>query len=141
MRLKRQQTFRHGLQVLFGLRDKKFQDLVGNFRVLRQAVRIRIHRRRIRNRFSRACAFAAIFGVGLGFRVGRGRNGKRKSVALLERGDIADRLDSVGADLQQVEFKHGDGVGNEFRQRAVHVRGQRRVHGIVEDVRHFRGHF
>ncbi len=34
----REQTFRHGLQVLFGFGNEKFQDFVRNFAILRQMV-------------------------------------------------------------------------------------------------------
>ena len=66
---------------------------------------------------------------------------KRKRVALLERGDIFRGLGPAGTDLQQIEFENGNRVGNKFRQRAMHVRRERRVHGVVKDVRHLRSDF
>ena len=70
---------------------------------------------------------------------GRGR--KRKCVALLESEDVFFGFGAAGADLQQVEFEHGNRVGNKLGERAVHVRGERGVHGVMKDVRHLRGDF
>ncbi len=70
-----------------------------------------------------------------------GRRGKREGIALLEGEDVAFGFGAAGTDLQQIEFENGDCVGNKFGERAVHVRGERGVHGVVKDVRHFRGDF
>ena len=70
-----------------------------------------------------------------------GRRRKREGIALLESEDVAFGLRAVGADLQQIEFENGNCVGNKFGKRAVHVRGERGVHGVMKNVRHFRGDF
>ena len=69
-----------------------------------------------------------------------GWRGKRKGIALFERENVAFGLGATGTDLQQIEFENGNGIRNKFGERAVHVRGERGVHGVVKDVRHFRGY-
>ncbi len=104
--------------MLFGFGNEKFQDFGWDVAILRQMVNKGVSGRRIGDgSFGRD-----LFG---GFASGarRGRSGKREGLALFEGEDVAFGFGAAGADLEQVEFENGDGIGNKFGERAVHVRG------------------
>ncbi len=132
-----QQAFGYGLQMLFGFGNEKFKDLIGHFTILRQRVRERSGRENRRDRLALAHGFDALI---RGCFSGRRRR-KRESIALLECGDVARSLRTAGTDLQEVEFEHGDRVRNKFGERAVHIRSERGIHGVVEYVRHLGRNF
>ena len=134
----RQQAFGDGLQMFFGLGNEELENFVRDIAILRQAIDVRNSRENFGNGFAASRSRpASTFGFGIRGR----RSGECKCVALLERGDVVGGFRAVRTDLQQIEFEHGDRVGEEFGERAVHVGSQHGVHGVVKDVRHLRGHF
>ena len=135
--LEREQAFGDRLQMFLGFGNEELEHFVGDFAILREAVRERSGREDGRNRFASARRVRGR----LVFRFRRRRRGKRERIALLESDNIGGRFRAARTDLQEIELEYGNRVGQKFRERAVHVGRQRRVHGVVKDVRHFRGDF
>ncbi len=78
-------------------------------------------------------------GCSVGASGGRRRALEGEGIALLEGGNILDRLHAVGADHDQVAFQHRDGFVDELHQRGRGLRADGRVHRVLEDVRQFAG--
>ena len=72
---------------------------------------------------------------------GIGSHGKGKRVALLERGDVVNRFNAARADLEKVEFEHGDGISNKLGKGPLHIGAQGRVHRVMKNMRHLRRDF
>ena len=130
--LESEQAFGDGLQVLFGFGDEKFEDFIGHFVIRGKPVNEGRPREDGWDGFARTGSLRDRL-IGR-FRDGRGR--KRKCVPLAESGEIARCLRSAGTDLQEIELEDGNRVGEEFSERAVHVRGERRIHRVVKNMRH-----
>ena len=129
---------RGDLQVLFGFRNEEVQDLSWNFIIVRQIVREII--------FRQVCgAPCAKHGVGSLFfhfsGFGGGRPSECKCIAMFESGNVIDGFFPVRADLQEIKFKNGDGIRQEFSERAVRVRTQLRIARILKNMRQSAGDF
>jgi len=132
IRFEAQQTLGGNLQMLFRFGDEEVQHFRGNIVVIRQIIRevafglwrgIALLRTRIGGRF-----------IGKRGR-GDGHPSERECVAVLERGNVIDRFIAVRADLQQIKFENGDGVRQKLGERAVGVRTQLGLAGVLKDVR------
>ena len=60
---------------------------------------------------------------------------KRKTIAILKRGDVIQAFFAGIADLQEIRFQQGNAVGQKFRKRTVEVFAQGRVQRVLEYVR------
>ena len=136
--LEREQAFGDRLQMLLGFGNEEFEHFVGDFAILREPVARTKWPGTLPESVRPYPDESAAGSLSVS---GRRRRWKRECVALLERDDVGGRFRAGRADLQQVEFEHGNRVGEKFRERAVHVGRERGIHGVMKDVRHFRGHF
>src|SRR6185437_15447405 len=101
-----QQALGYCLQMLFGLGNEKFKDLIGHFTILRQRVRERSGGENRRD----GLAFAHRFDALIPGCVSGRRRRKRERVALLECRYVARSLRTAGTDLQEIELEHGNRV-------------------------------
>ena len=138
MSFEREQAFGDGLQMLFGFGNEEFENFVGNFAILRKRDRQAKRPGKPPEWARPRPAIRRPRSIGVS---GSRRGRKCERVALLESCDVVD----VSAPLELICRRSNSSTeiasDNEFRERAVHVRSERRVHGVVKDVRHLRGHF
>ena len=132
IRFEPQQTLRCDLQMLFCFRDEKVQYFPGNIVIFRQIVRqIAFGRMQGIARFGPLAGGQIISKRGWG----RWHASECKCVAMLECGNVIGGFAAVRTDLQQVKFKNRDRVRQELGERAVRVRTQLRLAGVLKDVR------
>src|SRR5215472_2363039 len=126
--------------MLFRFRLEELQNLIGNFVVGRQRIKIRTCWRGRRGLFE---FFSSHWAVR--FRLGQVERGwlgwEREAIAILEGSNILNAFFARVADFEKVGFKERNTIGEKFGQRSVEILSEWRVHRVLKDMCQFAGDF
>ena len=138
--LERNQAVAYDLQMLFGFRLEKLQNLVWHFIIRRKRVEVGPG-------WSGGRGFFRLLGFDMRWSLGLRKverwwlDRERKAIALLERGDVFEIFLTRVADFQKIGFEQRDAVRKKFRQRPMEVFTKRRIERVLKHVRKFTGDF